>query len=61
MVENVVMAWRDYKKAYYKTWIIEYLKMFRILEQFINFITKAIENSKVELTAGEQTQVEVKI
>ena len=35
--------------------------MFKLSEQVANFITRAIENRKVELAAGGQTQAEVKI
>ena len=38
-----------------QTWIIEYLKMYRISDEFINFILEAIETWKVELSAGRQS------
>ena len=42
-----------------QTWMIECLKMFKISDKIINFITKAMEKSKVELAAGGQTLAEV--
>ena len=41
-----------------QTWIIEYLKMFKISDKVVDFIMK---NYKVELTGGEKTLAEVKI
>ena len=41
------IAWKDYRKAYERIlqiWIIECLKMFKISEKIINFITRAMEN-----------------
>ena len=45
--KNVAMAWIDFKKAYNMIppmWIKECLKMLKITEQIVNFITKAMEN-----------------
>ena len=42
-------------------WIIECLKMYKISNKVINFITRVMENWKVELAAREQTLAEVKI
>ena len=44
-----------------QTWIIECLKMYEIFAKDTDFITKAIENWKVELAAGSQTLKEMKI
>ena len=44
-----------------RTWIIECLKTYQISVEFINFITNVMEYWSVELIAGGQTQVEVKI
>ena len=45
-----------------QTWIIECLKMYKISKKkVINFVTKAMENWKVKLTAREKTLAEVKI
>ena len=41
--------------------MIEYLKMYIISVKIINFITKAMETCKVELTTVGQTQNEVNI
>ena len=54
----------DYKKAddmVQLTWIIEYLKMYKMSNKIINFFMEAMENWKVELAAGGQTLVEGKI
>ena len=58
------MAWIDETKAYdmiLQSWILEYLKMFKISEQRFSFITRVMENRRVELETGRQTQAEVKI
>ena len=58
------MAWIDYRQAYDmvpQTWIIECLKMYKISDKVINFITKAMKNWKIELTAGGQSLAEVNI
>ena len=47
----------NYKKAYdivTKTWIVDGLKMYKISNKVIKFITGAMKNWKVELTAGEK-------
>ena len=43
------------------TWIIECLEMFQITEQIVNFITRAMENWKAELTVGRQTQADAQL
>ena len=45
--KNVAMAWIDYKKAYDlvpQSWIIDYLKMYKISDEVINFIEEAMKN-----------------
>ena len=58
--ESVAMACINYKMAFDLvtwTWIIG----LKIFNKSINFITEAMKNYKVELTAGERTLAEVKI
>ena len=53
--ENVDMAWIDDKTVYAKvpqTWMIEYLKMYKISDKIINLIMNAMENWQVESRAG---------
>ena len=62
--KNLAMAWIDYKKAYDmvpKSWIINCLKMYKILDETINFIEKTMETWRVELTTGERSLAEAKI
>ena len=62
--KNIAMAWIDYRKAYDMvphTWILECLKMYKISNNIINFIEKAMENWRVQLKAGKQSLAEVKI
>ena len=45
--KNFAMAWIDYKKAYDmvpQSWIVDYLKMYKISNKIIKFITGAIKN-----------------
>ena len=44
-----------------QTSINEHLKMYKISDKVINFITKAMENCRVELAAGGQMLTEIKI
>ena len=58
------MAWINYKKAYNmvpQSWIINCLKMYKILHEVINFIKKNMKNWIVELTAGGKSLAETKI
>ena len=58
------MAWIDNKKAndiIPQSWIINFLKIYKIYDKNINFITEAMKNRKVELTAGRKALTEVKI
>ena len=51
------MTWIDYKKAYdmvLQSWIIDCLKIYEIPDKVITFITEAMKNWKVELTAREK-------
>ena len=53
--KNITMAWIDYKNTFdiiKQTWIIECLTMYKISNKVINFISKAIKNWKVQLSAG---------
>ena len=58
------MAWIDYKKANdtaLQTWIIDCLKMYKMSDDVIKFITETMKNWKVELTTGRKTLAVVKI
>ena len=44
-----------------QTWIFEYLKMYKISDKIINFISNDLKNWKVELTVKGKTLAEVKI
>ena len=58
------MAWIDYKKVYDmvpQSWIINFLKMYEISDEVINFIEKTMKTWRVELTAGERSLAEVKV
>ena len=62
--KNLAMAWIDYKKAYDmvpQSWIINCLKIYKILDELINFIEKTMKTWSVELTAGGRSLVEAKI
>ena len=53
-----------YKKAndmVSQTWIIDCVKMYKISDKVIKFITESMKNLKVELTVGGITLAEVKI
>ena len=55
--KNLATVWIGYKKAYYRvpqSWIIYYLKMYKISGEVIKFIENTMENGRVELT-GEKT------
>ena len=57
------MARIDYKKAYDmvpQSWIINYLKIYKILYEVINFIEKIIKTWIVEFTAGGRSLAEAK-
>ena len=56
--KNLAMAWVDYKKAYdmvSHSWIIERLKMARVVENIMTFLQKSIVNGKTELTSCGET------
>ena len=58
------MAWVDYKKTYDmvpQSWIINFLKMYKISHEVINFIEKTMKTWRVELTAGGKSLAETKI
>ena len=53
--KNLAMAWIDYKKVYHmvpQSWILHCLKIYKIPDQFIQFIGKTIQTWRVELIAG---------
>ena len=54
--ENVATEWIDYKKSYGPSNLNK-----KISKNVKSFITKAMENQNVELSAGRQTLLEVKI
>ena len=48
----------DSKNAYdmvLETWIVECLKISKVSDKLLNFITKAVKNWKIELEVGRQT------
>ena len=52
--KNLAMAWIDFKKVYdmvQQSWIINCLKMYKISDEVINLIEKAIKTRRGELTA----------
>ena len=58
------MEWIDNVKDNYmipQSWIIHYLKMYKISDEVIKLIEKTMETWRVELTAGGKTLAEVKI
>ena len=62
--KNLAMAGIDYKKAYDmvpKSWIINYLKMYKISDEILNFIEKTMKTWRGELTAGGRSLAEAKI
>ena len=53
--KNLAMASIEYKKAYDmgpQSWIINFLKMYKISHEVINFIEKNMKTWRVKLTAG---------
>ena len=61
--KNLVMAWIDYKKAYDMvphSWILNCLKMYKILDEVIDLIDKTMKTWRVELTAGRRRLAEAK-
>ena len=58
------MVSTDYKNAYEmvpQSWIIDCLKMYKILYEVINFIKETLETWGVESTAGGKSFAEAKI
>ena len=58
------MAWINHKKAYdmvQQSWIIDYLKMYKIYNKVIKFIKETMKNWRVELTVGGKSLAKVKI
>ena len=54
--KNLAMAWIDYKKG-----IVNYLKMYKISHEVVNFIEKTMNTWRVELTAWGWSLAEAKI
>ena len=44
-----------------QSWMFDYLKMYKISDKIMKFITETIKNCKVRLMARENTLAEVKI
>ena len=62
--KKIVMVWFDNRKIndiIPQIWIIDYLEMYDIFDKVMNFIQKAMKNSKMELTVGVKSFTEVKI
>ena len=62
--KHLVMALVDYKNPYGmvpQSWIINYLKMYKISDDVINFIEKAMKTWKVEQKAGGGILAEAKV
>ena len=62
--KDVAMAWVDNEKAYgmvQQTCIVNCLKMYKLSNKVIKFITEVMKNWKVELTAGRKTLAKMKI
>ena len=62
--KNLAMAWIDYKKAYDmvpQSWILHFLKMYKISHEVINFSEKTMQTWTVEMTAGGRSLAEIKI
>ena len=58
------VVWIDYTKAYDMaphTWILQWIKIFKVANNIRSVIEKSLENWKVELTSGRETLCEVKI
>ena len=53
--KDIALAWTDNKQAYnmvLQNWIIDRLKVYKISDKVVKFITEAMKNRKVELIAG---------
>ena len=61
--KNLAITWIDYKKAYMvpQSWIINCLKIYKILDEVINFIGKTMKTWRLESTAGGKSLAEVNI
>ena len=62
--KNLAMAWIEYNKAYdmvLRMWLINCLKMYKVLHEVINFLEKTRKTWRVELTAGGRSLAEAKI
>ena len=57
------MVWIDYKKAYdivLQTWMVDSVEIYKISNKVLNFITKTMENWRVELATEGKIKAEVK-
>ena len=62
--KNLAMAWIDYKKAHDivpQSWLINCLKMYKILDEVLNFIEKTMKTLIAELTAAGRSFAEAKV
>ena len=61
--DGKIYLWIQYKKAYYivpQNWIINFLEMYKISDEVINFIEKTMNTWKVELTSAGRSLLVVK-
>ena len=61
--KNLAMTWIDYKKAndmVPQSWIINYLKMFKISDEIMNLIKRTVKTWRIELTAWEKSLAEAR-
>ena len=62
--KNVAMTWIDYKKAndmILHNWLIDCLKMHKIYNKVLIYITESMKNWRVKLIAGGKTLAVIKI
>ena len=58
------MVWIDYKMVYdmlQQSWILHFLKMYKLPDQVVQLIEKTMENWRLNLTEGWMSLAEVKI
>ena len=63
-LKNLAMAWIDYKKAYdmvLQSWMLNWLKIYKISHGVMNFIDKTMQSWRVELTGGGRSLAEAMI
>ena len=62
--KNLAMSWIDNKKRYYmvpQSWMMNFLKIYQISHEAINFIEKTMKTWSVELTAERRSLAEAKV